>query len=373
MTKLKSTGVPLSEKVNDRIYRGVLTGLNEAFVIDEETKDRLVKQDSKSLEVIKPFLAGRDVKRYEIDFQYSYLIFTRRGVDIDSYPAIRDYLETYRDRLEPKPKNHNGDWKGRKSGNYLWYEIQDSIEYFEEFETKKLILPDISLRGNFALDDGNDFYCVNTCYIIPIKEDWLEPLLNSKLLTFYYENVSPEFRGGYLRYTYQYLVDLPVTEAASLTKYSDQLKNQLNERRAVENGLVKLVQSKFPIDKPSKKLQNWPDLDFKGFLLELKKKKVKLSLGEEAEWLTHFNNKKTEANAIRLEIDRIDKQIDQMVYELYDLSEEEKDSRSQLMRGYSSNPSLAGVFDGVGRRLHTSPLIQPWITDCNLDNSNATA
>ena len=100
MTKLKSTGVPLSEKVNDRIYRGVLTGLNEAFVIDEETKDKACQPDSKSLEVIKPFLAGRDVKRYEIDFQYSYLIFTRRGVDIDSYPAIRDYLETYRDRLK---------------------------------------------------------------------------------------------------------------------------------------------------------------------------------------------------------------------------------------------------------------------------------
>ena len=86
---------------------------------------------------------------------------------------------------------------------------------------------------------------------------------------------------------------------------------------------LELLQSKFPIDKPSKKLQNWPDLDFKAFLSELKKKKVKLSLGEEADWLTHFNNKKTEANAIRLETDRIDKQIDQMVYELYGLSEEE--------------------------------------------------
>ena len=103
MTKLRPA--PLSEKVNDRIYRGVLTGLNEAFVIDEETKDRLVKQDNKSLEVIKPFLAGRDVKRYEIDFQYSYLIFTRRGVDIDSYPAIRDYLETYRDHIDLTEKS----------------------------------------------------------------------------------------------------------------------------------------------------------------------------------------------------------------------------------------------------------------------------
>ncbi|MBK7438585.1 MAG: hypothetical protein IPI77_17905, partial [Saprospiraceae bacterium] len=65
LQKLKTNTIPLGEYVNGKIYRGVLTGLNEAFVINEETKDRLIKEDVSSAEVIKPFLAGRDIKRYQ--------------------------------------------------------------------------------------------------------------------------------------------------------------------------------------------------------------------------------------------------------------------------------------------------------------------
>ena len=98
----------------------------------------------------------------------------------------------------------------------------------------------------------------------------------------------------------------------------------LNDKLGVvKNSFLELIGSNFPIDKFPKKLQNWCDLEFKGFKAELKKNKVKLSLEEEAEWLTYFNKKKTEANTLQSEIDQIDKQIDQMVYELYDLSEEE--------------------------------------------------
>ena len=75
---------------------------------------------------------------------------------------------------------------------------------------------------------------------------------------------------------------------------------------------------------PSKNLQNWPSLDFAGFLAELKKKKVKLSLEEEAEWMDYFTKKKSEALALQSEIDRLDREIDEMVYDLYGLTEEER-------------------------------------------------
>lgn len=86
---------------------------------------------------------------------------------------------------------------------------------------------------------------------------------------------------------------------------------------------MSFVESKFYIDKPSTKLQNWPDLDFKGFLGELKKAKVKLSLAEEAEWIAYFNEQKAKAQALQADINRIDKEIDALVYELYGLTEEE--------------------------------------------------
>src|SRR5690606_9648048 len=90
--KLMGMGVPLGEYVDGKIYRGVLTGLNEAFVIDADTRKALIKADRKSAEVIKPFLAGRDIKRYQQPKSGKYLIFTRRGIDIDKYPAIKEHL-----------------------------------------------------------------------------------------------------------------------------------------------------------------------------------------------------------------------------------------------------------------------------------------
>ena len=87
--------------------------------------------------------------------------------------------------------------------------------------------------------------------------------------------------------------------------------------------LINLVISKFQIDNISKKLRNWHKLEFKEFLTELKKAKVKLSLSEEAEWMQYFNEQKQNAQELKAKIEKTDKEIDQLVYELYGLTEEE--------------------------------------------------
>ena len=120
LSKARAAGLPLNEWCDGRIYRGVLTGLNDAFVIDGAIRAQLIKDDPKSEELIKPFLRGRDVKRWRAEPRDKWLIFTRRGIDIDNFPAIRRHLESYRKALEPKPADwdpkKNGDWKGRKPG-----------------------------------------------------------------------------------------------------------------------------------------------------------------------------------------------------------------------------------------------------------------
>jgi hypothetical protein len=108
LDKIKKAGIPLGDYVKREIYYGIKTGLNEAFVIDAETCSRLITEDKKSKEIIKPFLLGRDVKRYQAPISSRFLIFTKRGIDIKSYPAIQRYLTQHRESLMPKPK----DWKG---------------------------------------------------------------------------------------------------------------------------------------------------------------------------------------------------------------------------------------------------------------------
>ena len=210
ISKLKSQGVPLSEYVDGKIFRGVLTGLNEAFVIDQETKDRLMAEDPKSEEIIKPFLAGRDIKRYQQPKSDKFLIFTRRGIEIENYPAILSYLEGFRKSLEPKPKDFKGtNWPGRKPGSYKWYEIQDAVDYYEEFEKEKIIYPNICKRPEFAFDDSSK-YTNQKCFIISHFDFGFLGILNSKITYFLFEQILPKLRGGFLEPSYLYFKDFPI-------------------------------------------------------------------------------------------------------------------------------------------------------------------
>jgi hypothetical protein len=135
MEKLRAAGTPLGEYVKGKFYRGVLTGFNEAFVIDRKTRDQLIIEDSKSEEIIKPFLRGRDVKRWCAQPQDLWLIFTRRGIDINLYPSVKKHLSAYKNRLMP------GVPGGRKPGSYEWYEIQDNVAYWQEFVWRAELCP----------------------------------------------------------------------------------------------------------------------------------------------------------------------------------------------------------------------------------------
>jgi len=232
LLKLKSKGTPLGEYVDEKIFRGILTGLNKAFIIDEETKDRLVESDPKSAEIIKPFLSGRDIKRYNNPVAKKFLIFTRRGIKIDDYPAILKHLEKYRKNLQPKPKDFSGaKWPGRKPGSYKWYEIQDAVDYHLEFEKTKIMLPDISKKAE-AIIDYSGCYCVNTAYIIPVEDLFLLGIINSKAVNFFYSNLTSTIRGGYLRFIRQYMEQIPIPNVTEQT------------REEIENHVTKILSLK---------------------------------------------------------------------------------------------------------------------------------
>jgi hypothetical protein len=212
--KMKKVGVPLGEYSNTKIYRGVLTGFNEAFIINNETRKRLIKEDTKSKEVIKPFVAGDDVRKYRINYKDKYLIFTRRGININKYPAIRKHLLAFQEKLMPKPKNWKGsEWKGRKPGTYEWYEIQDSVDYFDLFEKPKILYPDIAKESRMSYDTSG-LFAGNTIYFIPTDDLYLLGLLNSRLIFFYFRRVAAVLgdaeKGGRLRWFNQDVIKIPI-------------------------------------------------------------------------------------------------------------------------------------------------------------------
>jgi type I restriction-modification system DNA methylase subunit len=153
-------------------------------------------------------------------------------------------------------------------------------------------------------------------------------IINSELMSYYFRLKYSEFDDLFPKVKLQHFKDFPIAKGVAsidsdLTEIGNKRLNLAQTTSAISFDLISLLQSKFDLPKPSTKLKNWPSLDFKGFLAELKKAKVELSLEDETEWMQYFNKKKTEANSLQSEIHRIDKEIDQMVYALYGLTPEE--------------------------------------------------
>lgn len=210
LDRICASGTPLGEYCEGRFYRGVLTGYNEAFVVDRTTRDRLIAEHPSSGEVLKPFLRGRDVKRWRCEPHDLWLIFTRRGIDITAYPAIHAHLKPMQMRLTP------GIPGGRKKGAYKWYEIQDNIAYWEEFEKPKIIVPAISGNVNIAVDLGG--YYTNNKASIFIPEDFLyvSAITNSPVSMWLATQLFSSKQGGFWdfepRYSKQWIIPRATAE-----------------------------------------------------------------------------------------------------------------------------------------------------------------
>ena len=212
LKKMEEASIRLGEYVNGQIYYGVKTGFNKAFIIDKATKNKLVAQDLKSAEIIKPLSVGKDIRKWCIDRQDNWLILTKRGINIDAYPVIKAHLANW--QLELTPKITGKEAYGRVGGNYRWYELQASPGDTERFERVKIIFPDIAKEPRFALDTKN-FYVNDTTFVIPAHDLYLLGILNSSSVKMFYFEISPQIRGGYLRFKRQYVEKIPIPNAST--------------------------------------------------------------------------------------------------------------------------------------------------------------
>jgi len=229
-TKIEKIGKPL-KNWNINIYRGITTGLNEAFVIDNDKKEQLIKEDKKNAQIIKPLLRGRDIKQYYYINSDLWIIgvFPAQNIKIEKYPKIEKYLENYKTQLESKPFEFKGEWNGRKTGNFEWYEIQDNTAYFPEFEKEKIIFTKASQTKSFAYDDKG-MYLQNTSYILTGSNlKYLLGILNSKLITYAFLNF---YQSGGIEgeITVQAINEIPIPEITDANKTKvDKMETLVNE------------------------------------------------------------------------------------------------------------------------------------------------
>jgi len=276
LNKLSSNSVHLEELIKGKMFRGIVTGFNEAFIIDKETKEKLISEDIGSQEIIKPFLIGKDIKRYNYENENRFIIFTRRGINIKNYPAIHNYLTQFKERLMPKPRNWKGkDWKGRKPGPYQWYEIQDSTDYYLEFEKVKLTWGNLAITPKFCIDYAG-FYINAPSVIISSDDLYLLGILNSKICYYVISKIAAGRQGGFFEYKPVYVSKIPIHQI----DFTNPIEVEQHDR------MVSLVER----------------------MLDLHKRDPQTP---------------QEANRLQREIAATDSAIDQLVYEMYGLTEEE--------------------------------------------------
>jgi type I restriction-modification system DNA methylase subunit len=279
--KLSNASIPLKSFVGGKLFYGIKTGLNDAFVIDDETRKRLVAEDQKSAQIIKPFLVGKDITRYVPPKSDLFVIFTRRGIKIDDYPAIRNYLSEFKVRLSPKPADWNEEikWKGRKAGSYRWYEIQDTVDYFERFEETKILWPGISAEVTAFALDSEKYYGNDNNQLIVTDSKYALGILNSSVSRFFLRSVCDKVQGGFYRLKMIYVEQIPIRT----------IDFNNPEEKAMHDRTVELVEK----------------------MIEAKKDLAAARTD-------------AERNSLERLCDHLDRQIDDLVYKLYDITPEER-------------------------------------------------
>ena len=203
--RLHNAGMPLAQYVKARSYFGIKTGRDEAFVVDSATRDELISEHPSSADILKPFLHGRGIRRWQVEAQGLWLIFAYRGIEINSYPAIQKHLKKYRDPLS------------KRAGKQKWYELQATLGDSKRFKQTKLVCPNLYNHQAFAIEtDG--FYCGHTCYLIPTEETWLCGVLNSRVVEWFYSQVSNQLTGDELRALSSYMQQIPIPNVTSTQK-----------------------------------------------------------------------------------------------------------------------------------------------------------
>lgn len=302
LDKLNSNNKKLSEVI-DNAYRGVLSGLSEAFLISKDVYDRLVDEDINSKDIIHPFIQGRDIQPYNTPVVSNYLILFEKGYTksrwnvqseeegwnyiFQSYPAIAKWLEPFAE-------------KGRKrtdKGDF-WWELR-ACDYYDRFENNKIIYQVFQVKPCFVFDDKG-LFCNNSVWFIPSNDKGLLAVLNSKIGWWLITKSCSKIQSGY-QLIWKYFSNIPIpdlTNAANLSEKSDLMISLSRELQEKRERFLRRLRENFSNIKINSALESFDDNDFAGFVAELKKQKIKLSLVQQDEWEEYFVKYKTECNAI---------------------------------------------------------------------------
>jgi len=334
--KLMAGGRPLGEVVNGQMYRGVLTGLNEAFIVDQATRDRLIKADPTCSAILKPMLRGEDLRPWYQEDEGRWLIvlpsgWTRAtlGEDLDEGPAWTQLCTRYPALAEHLYPFAGAARKRQDKGKY-WWELR-ACDYYPAFDKPKILWPDITKIPRFSWDESG-LYLGNTGYIMPTDQLWLLGFLASRCAWFLISRsaVGLGERAGLNRYRLidQYMRPLPVPnplpgERDAIGTLARELSVLARERYEVHRKMRHRLQVDLGTQEtgPNNKLTAWWDLDFPALRAEVRKVwKRDIPLAERDDWESLLSSRRAEHTRLTEQIVQTEGLLNGRVYALFALT-----------------------------------------------------
>lgn len=201
--KIENKGVAFNKWNKIKINRGITTGANHIFIIDENKRNEFIKSDPKSKEIIRPILRGANIKPYMITKPDQYLIFSYTDIRIEEYPVIFQYLQRHKKELEEVYEAKN---KQKK-----WYELR-RCNYYDNFSKKKLVWTRLSNQNAFAISIDGEFTVDSTSFAIGENLEYLAAILNSKLILFYFKLGSVIWGKDGIKWFGKYFDNIPIPQ-----------------------------------------------------------------------------------------------------------------------------------------------------------------
>lgn len=235
--KIERIGTPLKDWYGLNIYRGILTGYNEAFIITTEKRNEILanckdeEEKERTAKLIRKMLRGRDIKRYAYEWAGLWIINTHNGykdenknqippINIAEYPSLKKHLDEFYPQLEK-----------RADKGITPYNLRNCA-YIEEFEKEKIVYPETT-QGAYFVYDNNGIFLEKTAFFLVCENlKYLQGLLSSNLVTYYYKNFSQGCKLGIKGYQYNKhaLENLPIPKINSKNqKTADELVTLVDE------------------------------------------------------------------------------------------------------------------------------------------------
>ncbi len=335
MAKIKQDGIPLLDVIGNPPQYGIKTGFNQAFLIDNETKNHLVAADPKCADIIKPYLRGQDIKRRTPAWANLWMIVLKSSenhewswsnaddeaeqIFANTYPAIYDHFRPFQDRL-----------RKRQDQGRFWWELR-SCTYYEAFENPKFTYQEIQFHPRYSFDTNGLFFN-NKVFLLPSEEKYLLGILNSPLMWWHNWRYLPHMKDEALSPKGDLMVSLPIAPPTNESRSAIEPRVERNielttHQRENVSTLLDWLGFEFGITNPGQRLANPTSLSSDQFVAEVKKRQPrsagKLTPAALKALRSGYDEQIPQLRTLEAEALTLERELSDLVNQAYGLTPEE--------------------------------------------------